>query len=249
MSSPIFIPPMTSAGGSCDPVTYQNSDSSFSGSVPSGDNLAIPDVTVETGDGDLVFPGAVDIDLSAYFEMPPNPTGVYVPDVTPGPGILPWVSVSANCTAGNGFIQKNTGGGAYNTTGGFLIPTLGDFSVQYRANTNQGSRSGITFHPLFLSTVFIDQQIGWTKGNAVNWDVYLNGSPQGIGANVAMNAFVRIDRVGDQIRMYLDGAHLITYTLPPYSGYVYWVMNQYDDATYDVVNGSGRIYDITVTFP
>jgi len=199
----------------CDviqPVTGQNSDDSYSFTANSGDNVALPDIDITTGDGVLTFPSVKNIDLSGYYEVL-APTGTRTPVntvVTPSTQVV-WSSVTANVTTGTGSVEKTSGANGWDGRGNFNIDTNLNFELSFKCATADNIIVGLSI----VNTVdsFQDIDFGfYTVGGGVT--IYSNGLALPASTSHNVNDTLRIRRENGSIKMYKNLTLLYTFTMP-----------------------------------
>lgn len=196
------------AGGSfvCTPVapaTVSNSDDSFSITVNSGDDIILPNIEITTGSGVLVRPSVKDVDLSNYFLIV-NPTGSRIPNLIPivSPSTqTAWINYTPNTSPSLGKIMKNNNADqAFDSSGGFLIPTLGDFEVEFKIDTNNSS-AGVSFYDSGLGYNDIDFSVYQDNGA---YAIFEKMTRKAVGTST-LNSLYKIARQGQTMKYYVDG--------------------------------------------
>lgn len=185
------------------PATVHNSDDTFTLSVNPGADVELEDISITTGSGLITSPSNIDIDLSTYYQII-NPTGTRVPNLIPitDPNTqTAWINISSNVTPSVGKImKKQSADQAFDSTGGFLIPTMGDFEVEFKIDTNNSS-AGISFYDSGLGYNDIDFSF-YQDNNA--YAIYEKNTRKAVGAST-LNSLYKVRREGQAINYYVDG--------------------------------------------
>jgi len=230
--------------------TIQNSDESFTLEVNSGAVVTLDDITVTLSGGSesQTFPSNVDIDLSGYYASG-NPVGVFYPDVVPGENRLQWINVSSNCEVGLGVLEKTSGNNSYDQSGGFLIPTTGDFKLLFTVNYNLAAWCGLSFDPMWIPGGQLEQAFSMVKVGGTALSIYRYATYDGVSVGAGFNSPFRIERIGTELSLYQgeETTPLISYIVAN-TGQMYFATSIYSDNTEYPSEGSGKIYDISVEF-
>lgn len=199
---------LTGSAGAIGLVTIHNSDDSFTDTASGGSDVLLPDIEITTGDGVLTFPSVVDVDLSSYFEVS-LPTGTRVPvnTVTDPTTQVAWETL-VNTSTSDQYVEKLTGGTAWNAKANFKIPTTGEFSIEFSINGDD-TFAGITYVDINSNYTDIQYSISYSGSS---YYIYSNGNNLTSFVGPVGGDIQRIDRLNNEVRFYVN--NVLKYTLP-----------------------------------